>query len=263
MRGAVLTLFLFTGVSFADASSGTIDPAHKYAWGSVAGWVNFAAQNGNISVTDSAVTGYAWSANDGWINLSPTGSGVMNDSHGNLSGFAWDSQAGFVSFLGVTIDSLGKFHGKATGANSYAINFDCSTCDVRTTWRSTSSSTVSASPGAISPIVSTLSVNSPASLTKPNPSSPPSTSTSFPTPTQTIKSISNTGRSATTTATTTVLQTVVPAIPTPAKTSALNSFATAPAPKAPAPSIVSSIAIPTGIAAIILVIVLSIFRFLL
>lgn len=129
----------------ASTTIGTIDTTYKYAWSNVGGWVNFGATNGGITVTDTTLTGYAWSANDGWINLAPTQSGVTNDGAGNLSGFAWDQGAGWVNFSGVTINSSGKFTGTATGGTvngaSYAINFDCTNCDVRTDWRPSSSRT--------------------------------------------------------------------------------------------------------------------------
>jgi hypothetical protein len=142
---------LLTAAPVAFAAAGTISSSSKYAWSNIGGWVNFAPSNSIVTVTYAAITGYAWSANDGWINLSPTGSGVTNDGKGNLSGFAWDSLAGWVSFSGVTIDSSGKFHGEATGANSYAVNFDCSSCNVVTTWRPAASNpTTPSSPGSVS-----------------------------------------------------------------------------------------------------------------
>jgi hypothetical protein len=138
----VLFLLLAGAPVFAFASSGTIDGTNKYAWGNVAGYVNFAPSNSTVTVTDSAITGYAWSENDGWINFQPVQGGVTNDGHGTLGGWAWDESQGWVSFTGVTIDSSGKFTGEATGSNGYAITFDCATyCDVETTWRPASAST--------------------------------------------------------------------------------------------------------------------------
>ncbi|MHB8710208.1 MAG: peptidoglycan-binding domain-containing protein [Minisyncoccota bacterium] len=167
-----LSLFIFVisisiGASTAHASttSGTINTATRYAWSNVGGWVNFAVASttgtsDQVTVTDSALTGYAWSANDGWINLAPAQGGVKNDGVGNLSGYAWDAGAGWVNFSGVTIDSLGKFHGTATGGTVlgaiYQINFDCAHCDVETDWRPasarTTTTTTVASNGSISPI---------------------------------------------------------------------------------------------------------------
>ncbi len=137
----LLLLLLCTGAPFAYASTtvGTIDSTYKYAWGSVAGYVNFAPAHGGLTVTDTGITGYAWAQSTGWINFHPFTSGVTNNGNGTLGGFAWDETDGWVSFTGVTIDSNGKFHGQATGGTvsgaQYVINFDCTKCDVRTDWR--------------------------------------------------------------------------------------------------------------------------------
>lgn len=127
-----IILFAPTGLF---AASGTIEASHKYAWGNVAGYINFAPTNATITVTDSAVTGYAWSQNDGWINFQPTSGGVTNDGSGTLGGWAWDESRGWISFTGVVINQFGKFTGRATGSDGYAISFNCTYCDVVTSWR--------------------------------------------------------------------------------------------------------------------------------
>ncbi len=139
----------------AHAATGTVLPAHKYAWSNTGSWVNFAPTNSTVAVSDTALTGYAWSANDGWINLSPTEVGVTNDGHGTLGGFAWDQSAGWVSFTGVTIDAYGRFHGEATGANE-TITFDCMNCDVETNWRATPHASTSGVGWSGSSVVPTL-----------------------------------------------------------------------------------------------------------
>jgi hypothetical protein len=190
--GAFL-LFFLAGASVACASqtSGTIDPAHKYAWGNVAGYVNFAPTNGGLTITDSAITGYAWGANTGWINFNASQSHVTNDSHGTLGGFAWDSGGGWISFTGVTIDTIGRFHGTATGGTvngaSYFISFDCAYCNVSTDWRPTSApipttSSSGGGGGSISPMITSATSNvsstatTPTPLTKASPSSPSASS---------------------------------------------------------------------------------------
>lgn len=128
---SLILLALF--VAF-PASAATIDSTYKYAWSDVGGYVNFKPSQGGVSVSDSALTGYAWAANTGWISFDTTQSGVTNDGQGTLGGFAWSEGEGWLSFTGVTIDSNGKFHGTATGADS-TLTFDCTNCDVRTDWR--------------------------------------------------------------------------------------------------------------------------------
>lgn len=132
----LLALVFLASASFAYASttSGTIDSTYKYGWSNAGGFVNFAPTNGGLTITDSTITGYVWAANTGWINFDTAQSGVTNNGEGTLAGFAWSTGEGWLSFTGVTIDSNGKFHGTATGANS-TLTFDCTNCDVRTDWR--------------------------------------------------------------------------------------------------------------------------------
>ena len=164
----IFFLLSFAATPFACAASGLISSPDQYAWGNIAGWINFAPVDSTVTVSDSSLTGYAWSENDGWINLSPTEGGVTN-SDGTLGGWAWDQSAGWVSFSGVTIDTSGTFHGEATGSNGYAINFDCSTCDVVTDWRAATQNIATptkSSSGAVSPVA-------PASYATPSVTAPP------------------------------------------------------------------------------------------
>jgi hypothetical protein len=119
----LLTFFVsgFFAVSsmpaLASSTDGTIDPTYKYAWGENIGWINFGTSNGNVHITDSALSGYALSETVGWINLD----GVANDGEGNLSGYAWGENVGYIKFNptngGVTINSSGEFSGSALGEN--------------------------------------------------------------------------------------------------------------------------------------------------
>ncbi|KKR35542.1 MAG: hypothetical protein UT67_C0001G0047 [Candidatus Magasanikbacteria bacterium GW2011_GWA2_40_10] len=126
------TLFLVKPV-FASTTDGTISSGD--AWSEKIGWLNFAASNGNIHITDSELTGYIWSSLYGWIKLNPTNSGVKNNAEGGLSGSAWGENIGWISFSGVVINADGSFSGTATGTNTGIINFDCTHCSVSTDWR--------------------------------------------------------------------------------------------------------------------------------
>jgi hypothetical protein len=131
----------------AFATTGTIDSVNKYAWGSNTGYVNFNPTNGNVVVTSSGLTGDIWSDTYGWINLNPSNAGVTNDGNGNLSGYAWGEGTGYISFAGVTINtSTGIFQGTATGTIVGTINFNCSNCEVETTWAPTVSPTPTPTP---------------------------------------------------------------------------------------------------------------------
>jgi hypothetical protein len=69
------------------ASTGAIDVINHYAWDDNGGYVNWNATGGNVTVSDTALTGYIWSAGFGWINLSPALGGVTNNA-GVLGGYA-------------------------------------------------------------------------------------------------------------------------------------------------------------------------------
>ncbi len=140
---SLAVILLSPGFVFASETNGTIDSTYKYAWSENIGWINFACDNCNVQITDSAMTGYAWSANYGWKNLNPSTSGVSNNSEGTLSGSAWGENTGWIDFSGVTIDSSGYFSGYASGTVTGQISFNCantSSCGssdfkVRTDWR--------------------------------------------------------------------------------------------------------------------------------
>jgi hypothetical protein len=144
------TFLVLSSTSVALASSGTIDTNNSFAWSDNGGWVNWAANGGNISVSDTTLTGYIWSANFGWINLAPTNGGVVNTG-GYLSGYAWGASTGWVSFLGVTIDQSGVFHGHTVAQNIFGtMTFDCDNCKVVATWRQTSTTANTGGGGTVS-----------------------------------------------------------------------------------------------------------------
>ena len=150
---AILILFFCaygnTPKASASVNIGTISSTNKYAWSENIGWINFGADNGNVTVTDTQLTGYAWSENAGWISLNCSNDNscvanptyfVQNDGHGVLSGIAWSQNTGRINFSpsngGVTINSSGQFSGYAWGENVGWINFSCTSsgCPVTTTW---------------------------------------------------------------------------------------------------------------------------------
>lgn len=128
-------LSLVFGTTAVLASTGTIDATNHYAWNDNGGYVNWNATGGNVTVTDTALTGYIWSAGFGWINLSPTLDGVTNNA-GVLGGYAWGTNTGWINFTGVTIDSSGRFHGTTVAQSLFGtMTFDCTYCNVTTSWR--------------------------------------------------------------------------------------------------------------------------------
>ena len=138
MAGAAL----FAIPALASTTDGTISSSDKWAWSSRIGWINFGTTNGNIHVTDSAITGHAWNELYGWIYFVRANGSVANTNAGVLSGSAWNSNLGWIDFSGVTISSNGVFTGQATGSDNVGvINFSCTNCSVTTDWRPASART--------------------------------------------------------------------------------------------------------------------------
>jgi len=161
--------------AFASITDGTIDSTYRYAWSENVGWIDFGTTEGDVHVTDSALTGYAWAENIGWISLNCSNDSscgtvdykVSNTSEGTLSGNAWTENNGWIDFNptggGVTIDSNGDFAGYAWGENIGWIVFNCATTSscgavdykVKTDWRPQSArpstTTTTPSPGGLIP----------------------------------------------------------------------------------------------------------------
>lgn len=153
---AIMAIAVFVMPVSASTTDGTIDSTDKYAWSENIGWINFGTTEGNVHVTDSALTGYAWSENAGWISLNCLNNSscatvdhkVANDGAGNLSGYAWSENTGWINFNpsggGVSVNSSGEFLGYAWGENIGWIVFNCATTSscstvdykVKTDWRS-------------------------------------------------------------------------------------------------------------------------------
>ena len=132
---------LFTTVFAAT----NIDSTYRYAWNDVIGWVDFYT-TGNINVSSTQLTGYA-SSSIGFIALdcatSPSGNicgtsdfKVLKDGSGNLSGYAYNDNFGWLSFSGTTTQSqaygvsvspsTGDFSGWAWNDNVGWFSFNCS-----------------------------------------------------------------------------------------------------------------------------------------
>lgn len=159
--GALLTTLLMMAAAFilfsSKASASTnIDATNHWAWNDNIGWVDFYSTN-NINVEGTGLTGYA-SSSLGYValdcNTSPNGNicgssnfQVTNDGSGNLAGWAWNDNVGWVSFCGnssggstwngstwvcpsnptyqVTVDGYGNFQGWAWNDNVGWFSFNC------------------------------------------------------------------------------------------------------------------------------------------
>ena len=109
---AAILVFTVFGLELALASG--ISSTDRWAWNDVAGWIDF-YNNSTVNVLDDQIKNNAffYSDSDSFIALScqttpngdicsgPAGSWrVSNDSSGNLAGWAWNDDYGWVSFCG-------------------------------------------------------------------------------------------------------------------------------------------------------------------
>ncbi|MFA5084184.1 MAG: hypothetical protein WC475_02270 [Candidatus Paceibacterota bacterium] len=159
--------FLFSAGSVSASTNISATSTEHWGWNDVVGWIDFYSTS-NVNVSSTKMTGYA-SSSVGFIAFdcatSPNGDvcatsdfKIVNDSAGNLSGYAWSESIGWISFYcgdldptcatynyRVTIDSNGEFSGWAWNDVVGWISFNCNnsvigdTCDtsdykVKTSW---------------------------------------------------------------------------------------------------------------------------------
>ena len=108
-----LAALLLLGVSSLLHAATTINSANHYAYGANLGWLDWRGDTANGAVIgDYVCSGSIYSANTGWINLgggSPTNGirylnlsasdfGVNHDGAGNLRGYAYGANIGWVNF---------------------------------------------------------------------------------------------------------------------------------------------------------------------
>lgn len=161
----LLFITLLLAIPGSIVSAGNIVPGNEDArFYDTDSRINFGLAQGDVTVTDSAVTGYAWAEDWGWINLQPPLGGVKNDGNGNLSGYAWGETLGWINFDptlgGVSIDNDGFFSGYAWAENGGWIVFSCETdasCAhlshrVQTTWPDKKETGGGNPPGQMVPI---------------------------------------------------------------------------------------------------------------
>lgn len=139
------------GCGIASQAATTVNTVHRHAYGANIGWIN---ARGDVAHGASLgllyATGYLWSANCGWIGLGNTPAngwhysntssvdwGVNHDGAGNLSGYAYGANIGWVTFEQTRgkprIDLLtGKLSGSVWSANVGWISLSNSVAHVQT-----------------------------------------------------------------------------------------------------------------------------------
>ncbi len=144
-----LIIFFLGGVFFIVSAENNVDSTYHWAWNDNIGWIDFSYDSVNIPIVGE-FEGYA-SSQIGIISFNCDISGnpdglnycsisnykVSHDGEGNISGWAWNDNIGWISFncedLGVcatsnykvTITDKGEMHGWAWNDNIGWISFNC------------------------------------------------------------------------------------------------------------------------------------------
>ncbi len=146
---SIFSLIFFALLNFLALAENNVDPQYHWAWNDDIGWINFGYDGVNIPVVgefegyaDSQVGIISFNCDitgnpDGLNYCSVSNYKVNHDGQGNISGWAWNDNIGWISFncqdLGicsrsnykVTITDTGVMHGWAWNDNIGWISFNC------------------------------------------------------------------------------------------------------------------------------------------
>jgi hypothetical protein len=136
MKTLLKAVALFCSCSAQLWAASTIDNANRYAYGANIGWIDCKADGANGAVIgESVCSGSIYSANCGWISLgsgtaansiqyqnnSATDFGVNHDGLGNLRGYAYGANIGWINFENTGAPKVdlatGQMSGSVYGAN--------------------------------------------------------------------------------------------------------------------------------------------------
>lgn len=107
------TSVLMAASGFSLGAATTIDPANPFAYGANVGWIDGRGDGANGAVIGAfTCSGFVYIANAGWVHLgsgapangvryqndSPTDYGVNHDGIGNLHGYAYGANIGWLTF---------------------------------------------------------------------------------------------------------------------------------------------------------------------
>jgi hypothetical protein len=136
MKTLFFCLLSITAIFSASAAT-TIDPVNKYAYGANIGWIDWRGDtNSGAVVGEYVCSGNIYSANVGWVslgngaptngvrylNVAPNDFGVNQDGLGNLRGFAYGANIGWINFENIGAPRVDLQSGKMTG---YVYSANC------------------------------------------------------------------------------------------------------------------------------------------
>jgi hypothetical protein len=136
MKTFRIQILLLAVAAFGCGAATTIDSTNHYAYGANVGWMDWRGDTNNGAVIGEYVcSGCLYAANVGWINLgngSPPGGiyysntsagdwGVNQDGLGNLRGYAYGANIGWIAFEATGAPKVdlctGNFSGSVWSAN--------------------------------------------------------------------------------------------------------------------------------------------------
>ena len=151
MKTLFCAFFYLTGVAVGALADSTINAVDRFAWGANVGWLDGRADGANgVVIGESICSGYIYAANCGWIHMgdgtpvdgvryqndASTDFGVNHDGLGNLRGFAYGANIGWINFEAQGAPKVdlvtGKLSGFAYGANVGWISLSNTFACVRT-----------------------------------------------------------------------------------------------------------------------------------
>jgi|GEM_PF-755186 len=108
--GTSVKFQIASNLSLTGGGTGAIDSVYKYAWNDSVGWISFNHSSSTVNVGISQLTGYAYNSNileialdcatspGGDICASSNFKVSRNSTTGELSGWAWNDNIGWISF---------------------------------------------------------------------------------------------------------------------------------------------------------------------
>ena len=126
-------------ISLGDSKIGKISEKQKYAWGENAGWIDFHPGRAGPKIGSNVLAGWILIKKLGWVHLGdgrPRNGyrysnrdrrdyGINNDGEGNLTGWGWGENIGWINFDEIRINREGIFSGSANSPKIGLILFNC------------------------------------------------------------------------------------------------------------------------------------------
>ena len=99
-------------ISLEDSKIGRISEKQKYAWGENAGWIDFRPNHAGLKIGSNVLAGWIFIKKLGWVylgderprneyrysNRDRRDYGINNDGEGDLTGWGWGENIGWVNF---------------------------------------------------------------------------------------------------------------------------------------------------------------------